>query len=706
MRYTKPEEQQLLQQTQELLALKGQLPSTQPEIEALAFDLSRCIEYHEWRYYILHQPVVSDYEYDLLFQQLKALEAAHPWAIRPDSPTQRVSSDLSEGFATVEHLTPMLSLENSYHAEDLREFDKRLRKLLLLGEDETIAYCVEPKFDGGTIALVYENDQLLRAATRGNGQQGEEITANAKAIRSIPLKAAFSQLGIQKAEMRGEVLLRKDTFERLNEQRAKQGEELFANPRNAATGGLRMKDPRQVAERSLEAFVYQLGYWEGQAQFQTHDEMLQKLAQLGFKVPQADTERKLCQGIDEVIAFCADWEARREEYAYEIDGMVIKANSLSIQQSTGYTNHHPRWAIAFKFKAKQATTKLLDVEFQVGRTGAITPVAKLQPVELAGVTITSVSLHNADLIKEKDLRLGDLVLVERAGDVIPQIVKPLADLRTGKEKIIGFPTHCPACSSALERPKGEAVWRCVNPDCAAQTLGRYIHFVSKDAMNIDGLGESILERFYQEGWLNSIADLYRLDFEAIAKLEGFGKRSAQKLSQALEASKANPLHRLIYGLGIRHVGKTNSKTLAAAVEKIQDLAQYSVEDLMKLEDIGPKVAQALHQAFAQPKTLALLEDLEKLGLNTKRLAQDEKPAADANAPLSGKTVLFTGTLPSLTREEAQKLVAQNGGKPVSSISSKLSYLVAGEEAGSKLKKAQELGIPILTEAEFLALIKK
>lgn len=691
--------------------VQSAFPTDEAAARAQAEMLRKVIIYHEWRYYVLHQPVLSDFEFDTLFKRLKDIEAQYPQLIVQDSPTQRVSSDLTEEFATVAHLTPMLSLENSYNADDLNDFDKRVKKLLQLDENADVAYVVEPKFDGGTIVLYYENDQLMRAATRGNGVQGDDITNNAKAVRSIPLQANFSKYNIQKAELRGEVLMSKASFERVNQKRLANGEELFANPRNAATGGIRQKDAKQVAERSLDAFVYQLGFAASAAgesqlsQFGTHDETIEALGALGFKIPQPNVERKLCKNIAEVVDFCQQWEIDRDAYGYEIDGMVIKLNELALQDKCGYTSHHPRWAIAFKFKAKQATTKLQNIEFWVGRTGAITPVAKLDTVELAGVQVSSVSLHNAEQITQKDIRIGDTVLVERAGDVIPQIVKPLVDLRNGTEEIVIFPTQCPDCQTSLERPEGEAVWRCPNTTgCPAQRVQQFIHFASKDAMNIDGMGEAIVERFYKEGWLQSLTDIYKLDYTKIATLEGFGKRSAEKLKNAIENSKQNPAARLLFGLGVRYIGKSSSKTLVAAVEKLQDLAAWSVEDLMKLEDVGTKTAQQVFEAFAKPETIALLNELEALGVNTSRLDEEKKREASADAPLSGKTILFTGTLSRMTRDEAKAKAEAAGGKVVGSVSAKLAYLVVGEDAGSKLQKARDLNIAILSEDEFLALI--
>jgi DNA ligase (NAD+) len=707
--YSDSEHKALYERSKKLLA--ASTASTEVNAAQQINELSEVIPYHEWRYYVLDQPILGDFEYDSLFKKLEALEALFPHLLHANSPTQRVSNDLTEHFATVQHLTPMLSLENSYNAEDLNSFDERIRKMIGTELPETgIEYCVEPKFDGGTIVLVYENDLLVRAATRGNGAQGDDITPNAKAIRTIPLKADFSKYGIQKVELRGEALIRKDLFDKVNETRSKEGKQLFANPRNAATGGLRLKDPKQVNERALDAFIYQMGFAtnaEGDdvlSQFEDHNQQIEILAKLGFKVPKIDLERTVCQDIEAVSAYCDQWQVQREAYPFEIDGMVVKVNRLDLQDLCGYTSHHPRWAIAFKFKAKQATTKLLDIDYQVGRTGAITPVARLETVDLAGAKISNVSLHNADFIKDKDIRIGDTVLVERAGDVIPYIVKSMEELRDGSEQPVIYPTTCPVCSSELDRPEGESVWRCINSNCEAQIVGRMIHFVSKNAMNIDGFGEAYIERFYKENMLHSLADIYRLNYDTIAFFEGFGKRSAEKLQVAIEKTKNNPAHRLLYALGIRHIGRTNSKILMAEVEKVQDLANWSLEQLCELRDIGPIVAQQVVDLFSLPETIALLDEFEALGVNVYRLESEKKKEVALDAPLAGKTVVFTGTLTQIKREQAKELVANAGGKAVGSVSSKLSYLVAGEKAGSKLTKAQALGISILTEQEFLTLI--
>jgi DNA ligase (NAD+) len=684
----------------------------QPAGQQLA-DLRRLLVYHEYRYYIQNDPVVSDFEYDLLYKQLEALEAAHPELVTPDSPTQRVSLDLTSDLPSVEHLTPMLSLANSYNAEDLYEFDAQFKRYLNLPENQDVAYAAEPKYDGGSIAVVYEGGLLVRAATRGNGLLGEEMTNNARAIRSIPLKADFARFGIYKAELRGEVIIRRDSFEKINRERAQEGLSLFANARNTATGALRMKDPQEVAKRGLEAFIYTLGYAVDEAgqdvlsRFNTHEASLDMLSQLGFKVPAKGVERDVFKNIEETIRFCLGWQEKREQYPYEIDGMVVKANSRELQERSGATSHHPRWAIAYKFKAKQATSKLLSVEYQVGKIGSITPVAKIEPVQLAGVTVSSVSLHNEDFIRSKGLHLGDTVLVERAGDVIPYIVKAMEELRDGSEQPIEFPRYCPVNTTEtpveLVRAEGEAAWRCPHCVCGAQNLQRIIFHASKDAMDIEGLGKAIVERFYELGWLRTIADVYRLDYSKIAQLEGFGEKSAANLKAAIEKAKGNPIHRLLHSLSIHHLGKKVSKILAAEIDHVLSLQQWGEEDYTHIKDIGPVVAQNISAFFANPANIALLQEMEALGVNLAQAEDDRPKAASGDAPLAGKTILFTGSLQNLSRKEAQAKAEAAGAKNISAVGSNLNILVVGENAGSKLKKARELGtIEVLTEEEFLA----
>ncbi|MEZ5056461.1 MAG: NAD-dependent DNA ligase LigA [Saprospiraceae bacterium] len=705
--YSAADQKELTELSKNLL--KDNFSSKNYDPQKLLDDLKRVLVFHEWRYYIKNDPFISDFEYDQLYKRLEAIEQEHPEWIKPDSPTQRVSNDLTQTFESVAHLTPMLSLDNSYNAEDLKDFDEQVKKLALIDMEADVEYVVEPKFDGGSIALVYEDDHLVRAATRGNGVMGEEITANARVIRTVPLKADFSKYGIKKAELRGEVLIRKDIFKKMNDKRQEEGLELFANPRNTAAGGLRMKDPKEASQRGLEAFVYTLGFGEDEngndvlSTFPTHEKSMRLLGDLGFLVP--GEAHKVCKNIQEVIEFCQAWEERRESYEYEIDGMVIKVNDRVIQDRAGFTSHHPRWAIAFKFKAKQGTTKLLNVEYQVGKVGSITPVAKVEPVALAGVTISSISLHNEDFIKEKDIRLGDTVLVERAGDVIPYIVKPMAELRDGSEQEIQFPSNCPVCNTELVKPEGEAAWRCVNYDCEAQVKQRLIHHVSKDAMDIDGLGRSMIERFFELGMIDSLADIYRLDYDKIMELEGFGSKSAENLRASIEKAKHQPVYRFLYSLSIHHLGKKVSQLLAAQINHVLDLKDWTLEQFTDIKDVGPTVAENVMAFFHNENNIHLLEEMESLGVNMTQTEDDKPKALNSDGPLFGKTILFTGTLLKMGRKEAQEKAVSAGAKNLSSVSSNLDILVVGEKAGSKLKKAQALGtVTIYTEDEFLEII--
>lgn len=690
------------QQTRNLQSRTSELIQRLPDLSASEVEVLRdVLRFHEYRYYVLDAPLVADYEYDQLYKALEAIEKAHPELIRPDSPTQRVANGLNAAFPTVSHLVPMLSLDNSYNAEDLIAWDRRVREGV---RSDNIEYCVEPKFDGASISLIYENDLLVRGATRGDGVQGDDITTNIRQIRSVPLSAAFSRYGITQIEIRGEVLLTKKNFKAFNEKLAEQNLPPLANPRNAASGSLRIKDPEEVRRRNLEAFLYHVSYHVDQDNktpeaLQTHSSSLDLLWELGFRSPAR--EKKVIRGIEGVINYCKEFEAGRDDLPYEIDGMVIKVNSLELQDQLGMTTHHPRWAIAYKFKARQATSKLRAVEFQVGRTGAITPVAKIDPVPIGGVTVGSISLFNEDVIREKDLMIGDTVLVERAGDVIPYIVKSLAEVRNGEEQPIQFPHVCPRCQSPLAREEGEAVWRCINIDCPAQVVERIIHFVSKDAMDIRSFGEANVRKFYELGWLKDIPGIYRLPFEKIQALEGFGAKSITNLQTNIEKSKSQPLHRLIFALGIRYVGETTAKTLAQAVDHLNDLSTMSLEQLQSMEDVGVKVANSIYQFFRNPGNIELLKELEALGLN---LRSEKKTSAEGGA-LAGQTFLFTGTLSRLKRSEAEEMVEARGGKLLSGVSSKLNYLVVGEDAGSKLEKAKKIPqIHILTEEQFLKLM--
>lgn len=693
--YSKEQTKKLQSETTALLRKKELVPK---EIDSVR----EVLRFHEHRYYILNDPLISDFEYDQLYKALEKIESENPKLITLDSPTQRVAKGLTKDFPTVPHLVPMLSLSNSYNTDDLLDFDRKARELT---RENKIEYCVEPKFDGASISLIYENDLLVRGATRGDGVEGDDITANIKQIKSIPLSAKFSDYGLELVEIRGEVLINKNNFKKYNEQMMEQGLPPLANPRNASAGTLRIKDPKEVAKRSLEAFVYNISYYttlRGKnvaKELDTHSGSLEILWELGFRSPQKD--KRVFKGIEAVIKYCNEFEVMRDDLAYEIDGMVIKVNEVALQDKLGMTSHHPRWAIACKFKARQATSRLLGVEFQVGRTGAVTPVAKLEPVAIGGVTVSSISIHNEDYIKEKDLRIGDSVLIERAGDVIPQIVKSLPEVRTGKEKKISFPDQCPVCKSKLFKEEGEAVWRCVNIECPAQVVERIIHFTSKDAMDIRGFGDANVRKFYALGFLKDIPEIYELNYKKIGELEGFGERSITNLQTAISNSKNQPLHRLIYALGIRFVGETTAKTLAHSVNHLLDFQNYSLEDLQNLEDIGPKVGGSIYHFFRNRDNIKMIRQLEALGLKLKNEKKDHAKGGN----LTGQSFLFTGTLPTLKRSDAEEMVEKNGGTILSGVSSKLNYLVVGEDAGSKLEKAKKINsVKIISEAEFLKML--
>ena len=704
-----------LQRTKELHQQTSEWLSNLDSIQLSAIELLRDIlRWHEYRYYVQNDPLISDAEYDSLFKILQNFEQQNPAIITPDSPTQRVGVGLTNDFAKVEHLVPMLSLENSYNADDLLDWDRKARELSTL---ETLEYCVEPKFDGASISLIYENNLLTRSATRGDGTVGDEITLNTKQIKSVPLSAKFSSYGIEQIEIRGEVLINKKNFKFYNDKLMEEGLPPFANPRNAAAGSLRIKDPIVVSNRNLEVFLYHVSFitnteksTSNQLLFEkspliqqpkSHSEMLEMLWDLGFRSPKS--EMKVVKGINGVIKYIEEFEEKRDGLPYEIDGMVVKVNDLQLQEKLGMTSHHPRWAIAFKFKARQGTSKLQSVEFQVGRTGAVTPVAKINPVMVGGVTVSSISIHNEEYINEKDLMLGDTILIERSGDVIPQIVKSFTELRTGNEMNIQFPKNCPVCDHELFKPLEEAVWRCININCTAQVVERIIHFVSKDAMDIKNFGEANVRKFYEIGLLKYIPDIYRLDFEKIGQMEGFGKKSIDNLQTAIELSKSQPLHRLIFGLGIRYVGETTAKTLANSVNHLFDFNQFNEEQLIQLEDVGIKVAGSIHRFFRDEINLLMLQELEGLGISLK----NQKKQVAENDTLAGQTFLFTGSLMKLKRSDAEEMVEKNGGKIVSGVSSKLNYLVVGEDAGSKLEKAKNIqSIKIINEEDFIKMLSK
>lgn len=704
------------------VSLAGKLLNTSNNIvtdkaacQQLAPQLRKAISYFDWAYYVQAEQLIADTDYDFLFDLLVNIERKFPDLSTPDSPVQRVARGLSSDFPTVIHNIPMLSLNKAYTNQDVLDWETSIKKL---SQQEHINYSVEPKFDGSSIALVYENDLLIRGATRGNGIQGDDITNNVKTIPSIPLVAEFSKYGIYRVELRGEVVIHKGRFEEINRKRAERGDKLLSNPRNSASGALRLKDSSLVMERKLEAFIYQFGIAYNpngdditNIIFKNHSDSIELLYQLGFNAPTKRAPNNTlftANNINDILEFLETWRVKRNDYPYEIDGMVIKVNNIDLQALCGTTSHHPRWAIALKFDARQAITTLENVEFQVGRTGAITPVAKLATVNVAGANISNASLHNEDFITEKDIRIGDKVVLERAGDVIPYIKEVLIDERNGKEQAINFPDACPSCGNAIEKPDGESVWRCINTQCPAQVEERIIHFVSKQAMDIRGLGKDIVKRFFQLGLIKTIIDIYHLNFEAIGKLEGWGEKSVINLQESIEASKKQPLYRLIVGLGIREVGTTTAKNLAKTVHDISDFAKFSQEQLMEMRDIGPIVADNILHFFKNENNIKLIEQLKAAGLNTinpKFNEQQQGTDKEEELPLSGKTFLFTGTLPTLKRDQAKQLVEEQGGKILSGVSKNLDYLVAGEKAGSKLSKAQKINsITILSEAEFLDLI--
>ncbi len=701
MRYTAEQQKLFFDETKKYLAKKNAGDLSGDDIH----PLEELVRFHEYRYYVLNDPLVSDFEYDQLYKLLEALEKKFPAKASPNSPTRRVSSDLIDDFVTVKHVIPMLSLDNSYDADDLIKFDTQVKKLT---ERNTINYTVEPKYDGGSIAIIYENDELVRVATRGNGEEGEEITVQARTIKSLPLSAAFSKHGIYKVELRGEAVISKARFKEVNKQRADDGLPLLANSRNSASGGLRTKDPSETARRQLDAFIFQMGYAVDKngkdvlPSIKSHHDAIELLGTLGFKVSKGD--KRFCKGIEEVIEQINHWATIRDDFPIEIDGMVVKVDSFDLQDMCGYTSHHPRWAIAYKFQAKQATTKLLDIEYNIGKIGSITPVAKVEPVSLAGVTISSISLHNEDFITSKDIRIGDQVLIERAGDVIPYIVKSLPELRTGKLKPVVYPTHCPSCHTPLVREEDESAWRCPNPDCEAQLIQKLIFHVSKDAMDIDGFGEKYIIRFFELGWLKNFADIYNLDYDKITALEGFGKKSADKLKVSIEKAKSNPIYRLLHSLSIHHLGQRASKLIAERISHVLDLEKWTVENYTSIKDIGPVVAEKVQDWFSIKKNITILHQMEDNGVNLTQTDLDKPKELITDGVLSGKTILFTGTLSRMGRKEAQDLAESLGAKNISAVSGNLDILVVGEDAGSKLDKAKKLGtVQILTEDEFIAL---
>ena len=658
-------------------------------IAALADEL----EEHLYRYHVLDAPTISDQEFDRLLAELQALEEAHPALKRPDSPTQRVGGTPTSDFPTVRHAQPMLSLDNSYSRQDVEDFDRRVRQSL---PDEAVEYVFELKIDGVALSLTYQDSLLVRAVTRGDGVQGDEITANARTIPTIPLR--LRQPGIN-CEIRGEVYMESSDFDQLNAQRADDDEPLFANPRNSTAGSLKLQNPNLVAKRNLRFFAYWIHAEDGS---QTrHSECLETLSAWGLMVP----EHQLCASLADVFTLYDHYATTRADLPYEIDGVVIKVDSLNQQERLGYTAKSPRSAMAYKFPAYQARTRLLDILLQVGRTGAVTPVAILEPVPLAGSTIARASLHNADEIRRKNIRIGDTVLIEKGGDVIPKVVEVDPSKRPSDSVEYAFPNQCPSCKSPLTRDAEEAVARCDNPTCPAQLRRRLEHFASRNAMDIEGLGPAVVEQLVETGLVKDLSDLYELDVESLGALERMGEKSAQNLLDGLDRSKEQPFDQVLFAFGIRHVGATVARTLARTFGSLDDLCKASVEDLEATPEIGPTIARSLHASL--PDLPALDRVLYKL--KNKAKLQFEMEAEEAATPashFSGKTVVITGTLSNYSRDEAAALIERLGGKTTSSVSKKTDLLIAGEKAGSKLAKAQALDVEVLDEAAFIAQLKK
>lgn len=665
--------------------------AAQIEIETL----KKRISYHSHRYYVLDAPEISDYEFDQLLQRLLQLESAFPSLITPDSPSQRVGAAPAEGFQRVAHLTPMLSLSNAFSAEELRAFDSRVKSGL--GAEQT-EYVVELKIDGLAINLIYEDGLLTRGATRGDGAYGEDVTANIRTIRAIPLRLNYDEfIDIPPlVEARGEVYLPRREFDRLNEQRVTAGEPVFANPRNAAAGSLRQLNPQATAERALDVFIYGLGARQG-LKVKTHAETLQYLAALGFKT---NPHYRVFSNIDEVIAYCESWGEKRVDLPYDIDGLVVKVNSLEHQQALGATSKDPRWAIAYKFPAEQATTVVEDIIVKVGRTGVITPTAMLKPVRVSGSTVSRATLHNQDYIQEKDIRIGDTVIIHKAGEIIPEVVSVIPSRRNGSERIFEMPEVCPECGGQVVRIPGEAAHKCVNMRCPALLREGLIHFVSRDAMNIEGLGPAVLNSLLDARLISDAADLYYLTSDQLLGLERIGAKTAQNLLDAIAQSKEAGLGRLLFALGIRLVGAKAAGTLAKHFKQVENLKTVSVEELTAIEEIGPKIAESVVTYFRDPENLSLIAKLAAAGVKV----SEDVPDAERPQPFDGKTFVLTGTLASMTRGEAQAQLERLGGKVASSVSKKTDYVVAGAEAGSKLAKAQELGIPVLDEDAFLSMV--
>lgn len=666
--------------------------ATAREIEKLRDEIRR----HDELYYVNDSPEISDRDYDLLLEKLQKLEDANPQLITPDSPTQRVGGRPAEGFPEVVHTRPMMSLDNSYNIDELRAFDDRCRRL---ADGRPLEYVAELKIDGLSLSLQYENGVLTRGVTRGDGRIGEEVTQNARTIRSVPLRLRPEAKGIDgPLEVRGEVFIPLDVFQRTNAEREEQGEPRFANPRNAAAGAIRQLDPKLVARRKLDMFVYDL-LVGGRKPFATHSQSLNWLEKAGFRV---NSHRKVCKTIDEVIDFANEQEKLRDDLGYEIDGLVVKVNSTALQDEFGATSKAPRWAIAYKYPARQASTKVLDIQVQVGRTGALTPVAYLEPVFLAGTTVSRATLHNYDEIERLGVKIGDWVMIEKSGEIIPKVLSVITAKRTRKEKDFVPPTHCPVCGGLISRPEGEVVARCVAADCQAQLVGRLLHFASRRAMRIEGLGDVLAIQMVETNLVKDVGDLYSLTLDQVAALPRMAKKSATNLLEQIEASKSRELSNLIYALGIRHVGERTAGILAHEMGSLDRLTEATVEELDAIPEIGLTVAESVRDWFDDEGNRALCDRLRAVGINTE---SSRKNSASIDERFAGKQFVLTGTLAGFTRDEAKALIEARGGRVNSSVSKKTDYVVAGEAAGSKLDKAEALGVTVIDESGFKTMLE-
>lgn len=666
---------------------------TREEAKSRITALKGMIREHDHLYYVLAKPIITDREYDELYRKLKDIEVKFPELITADSPTQRVGGEPIKAFAAVKHIMPMMSLDNTYSAEEMRQFDERVRKNL---NGEKVEYAVELKFDGVSISLLYEGGKLVMGSTRGDGVQGDDVTNNLKTIRSIPIAFSYECKKIpRRIEVRGEVYLTKKVFAEINREKARQGEDLFANPRNAAAGSLKLLDPKTVASRRLDLYVWGVGHYEG-IEFNTHVEVLEYLKRAGFKV---NPHCKVCKDIEEAIAHCDSWEAKRDKLDFEIDGMVLKVNDLSQRERLGVTSKSPRWAIAYKYPAEQALTEIEDIVIQVGRTGAITPVAILKPVHLSGTTVSRATLHNFDEIERLDVRIGDKAYVEKSGEIIPKVIRVVKEKRRGKERPFRMPVKCPACGSKLVRLPEEVAVRCENVGCPAQIKELILHFASRNAMDIEGMGEAIVDQLVDVKLIKDYGDIYCLKFDDLRGLERMADKSASNLLKAIDSSKANDLNKLIFALGIRHVGEHAAWVLAEHFGSIEKIEKASIEELTAIREIGPVMAESTFNFFRSVENLAILRKLKASGV---RMKMTGSPAGDR--ALEGKTIVVTGTLKSFTRSGVEELIRKLGGRPSSSVSKDTDLVVAGDEPGSKADKARALGVKIIGEEEFKKLI--